>query len=162
MTNNILTFLVEPKGNIYRELLVYALSECKYFSFVTNKNKELFSSTEKKVLEELIPYLVRLEMRSEWPGTILLKGEALVYTYIFVQESAKILKNSATGLYQWQEPHLPDDLCFLRSDESPWLVTTAHESDSYFMLSDHEVYRLLEALPSLIPILKKEVHDKCS
>ena len=64
-------------------------------------------------------------------------------------ETAKILGEAVEGLFDWIEPELPEDLCILRPDGSPWLVTISHEQDAYFQLSDKEKGELTELVPDL-------------
>ena len=145
---------VEPSGCNYKNLLDYALGDCKFFLLVTDRDNKQLSPRGKEVLNQLTPFLYKMEMRLEWPGTNLLGNAVPVYTYHFDQDSAEILKSSTEGLYQWQRPDLPDDLCLLRYDESPWLVTIAHEGDSYFELTVEEMDRLLKALPAYASIIQ--------
>lgn len=88
-------------------------------------------------------------MRTEWPGTKLWHAThpIPIHTFHLIPESAAILKKATSGLYQWQYPYLPDDLCLLRADESPWLITIGHEFDSYFKLDEDELRELLRSLP---------------
>jgi hypothetical protein len=148
MKRNFYNILREPTGSQYSSLLDYALKECNFFLLVTDRDNRQLSPAGKAVLNELAPFLYRMEMKSEWPGTVLSWGQVPIYTYHYIEESVSILKKSATRLYQWQRPDLPDDLCLLRPDETPWLVTIAHENDSYFELSENEIRHLLKSLPS--------------
>jgi hypothetical protein len=115
---------------------------------------EQLSQKGKEVLNELASFLYKKEMKTEWPGTIIFGGKITINTYHYVPESILILKKSATRLYQWQMPDLPDDLCLLRSDGSAWLVTIAHESDSYFVLTEDEKLRLLKSMPAYESMLE--------
>jgi hypothetical protein len=144
----------EPSGNLYSDLLDYALEVCEFFLLVTDRENKQLNSEGKRVLGELLPFLNRMEMKSEWPGTVLYGGEVQVYMYHYIPESVVILKKAANRLYQWQRPYLPDDLCLLRSDESPWLVTIAHENDSYLVLNEDDYLRLLNALPAYAPMIE--------
>jgi hypothetical protein len=156
MRKNTFNLLREPCGKEYEELLDYALRDCTYFLLVTDReNRQLFPNGL-AVLEKLSPFLYKREMRSEWPGTILLNNKVPVYTFFFIPESATILKNSSTSLYQWQRPNLPDDLCLLRNDESPWLVTIAHEQDGFLSLSENEISCLQKDLPTFRNLVKRE------
>jgi hypothetical protein len=60
------------------------------------------------------------------------------------------------SLYQWRYPDLPEDLCLLRSDETSWLVTVAHEDIGYFELFEDEWLRLQKNLPGLAATLEKD------
>jgi hypothetical protein len=156
MKKNTYNLLKEPINQIYRDLLDFSIHECKYFLLVTDKKNRQLYPTGKAILDQLSPFLFKLQLKSEWPGTILFQVKVPVYIYHFVPESLEILKKSATSLYEWQRPNLPDDLCLLRSDESPWLVNIAHERDSFLLLSDDEMSCLLEAMPTFNNILEIE------
>jgi hypothetical protein len=156
MDKHLYTWLIGPTGKTYRELLDYALKECAYFLLVTDREQKQLSPKGKEVLNQLAPYLYKMEMKSEWPGTVILNVQVPVYIYNFIPKSAEILRKVADGLYQWQKPGLPDDLCFLRSDESPWLVSTAHESDAYFIVTDDDMERLLKAKPAFASMINRD------
>lgn len=154
MSKNIYNILKEPTGQNYYDLLDYALGKYPFFLLITEKITKQLNPRGKKVLSELTPFIFRIQLKSEWPGTIIYGGEAMVYTYHFTPESAAILKESANRLYQWQIPELPDDLCLLRVDETPWLVNIAHESDSFFNMNTEEMRSFLKALPAYEAMIK--------
>jgi hypothetical protein len=64
-----------------------------------------------------------------------------------------VLKKATNALYGWVQPELPEDLCLLRDEKEAWLVSIAHERDSYLCLSEDERSRLLDALPQLAALL---------
>jgi hypothetical protein len=109
-----------------------------------------------EALKELEPYLRETQTSSEWPGTILYGEVATVYRYRFELSSAAILKRLAEGLYDWEQPKLLEDLCLLREDDNPWLVSIAHEKDSYLSLADDERTKLVVALPEIEAMLVKD------
>ena len=74
---------------------------------------------------------------------------ATIYTYRLDPVLLAEFQTAAPRLYQWVQPGLPEDPCFLRSDASPMLVTIAHERDAYLVVSQEEVDNLLVAVPSL-------------
>ena len=65
-------------------------------------------------------------------------------------DAASILKTAVKGLYGWQQPQFPEDLCFLKPGRRPWLVSIAHEKDAYFDCEKS----LLEEIESRVPNLK--------
>jgi hypothetical protein len=79
---------------------------------------------------------------------------ASVSSYRLDPGLVEALAGAVAGLYQWRQPELPEDLCLLRPDGSPWLVTIAHERDGYFTLDDAERAALVAALPSIEPLLR--------
>jgi len=76
-------------------------------------------------------------------------NKATVHRFRLTGESACILQGATDGLYDWRSPSLPEDLCFLRQDMSPWLTSIAHEHDSYLTLSEEERSFLDASFPEL-------------
>jgi len=74
---------------------------------------------------------------------------AMIYTLLPNATAWSVIAASAQGLYDWQHPRLPEDLCFLRRDGSPWLGTVAHERDAFLDVDDSELVELLAAVPQL-------------
>jgi hypothetical protein len=159
MEKIIYSCLVEPSDETYQNLLDYALVECKFFILITRREISKLKPSAEQVFDMLNPYLVKADKKSVWPGTILYRGEVTVYLYHFMTESNEILKRGANSLYQWLHPDLPEDLCFLRSDESPWFITVSHEDMSYFELSEDEWHRLQNNLPEFSATIKKTIWD---
>ena len=149
------TFLVEPTDNLYYQLLEIAQSICKYALLVILHTIPV-DVTAKLALEQLTPFLVSITESNEWPGTILTNSTAQIYKYNLETECINVLKKLSTRLYDWKQPYLPEDICFLKEDGSAWLVTTSHEADSYLFLTDQEYFQLLEEVPALRNIIRKE------
>lgn len=155
------TFKSEPKGILYKNLIDYALKECSFFQFVNKSRKGDLSSKAEEVLEKLSLFLLEIIEADEWPGTKIFEGKAKIHRYIFNYASAKVLKELAGGLYDWQSPDYPDDLAFIRADDSPWLVNIAHEEDSYLCLSKIELQRVQRHLAELADRLTKDKEIAC-
>ncbi len=140
----------QPVGQVYRQLIQHALSECQLALLVVRDSTKLAESGQ-LVLRKLEKFLGSKSRAAEWPGTTLLMGrKATLFKYEFSEKVAEILKSEVYGLYDWVQPNRPEDLCLLRSDETPWLATIAHEKDAYFELSDEEKRRLTRALPNIL------------
>jgi hypothetical protein len=86
--------------------------------------------------------MIASDQRSDWPGTSLLAGAALVNEYALEDASVSILTTTVAGLYEWVAP-LPEDLCLLRAGGAPWLVSVAHEQDAYIEATRGELRDLL-------------------
>jgi hypothetical protein len=155
MDTSIYNLLVEPSNRNYYDLLEYALTDCKYALFVIRDPMYLNQNGE-KVLKSLSKYIHKEMQSDEWPGTKLLTRQARVLLYFYNQETSEILKNQVTHIYQWLHPDLPEDLCLLRADETPWLVTISHEDDGYLNLSEQEANHLINVLPKYRKILEKQ------
>jgi hypothetical protein len=79
----------------------------------------------------------------------------LVYKYLLVPQSISVLKESVNSFYSWIQPAFPEDLCLLRQDNSPWLITTAHEVDCFFHISEVEYLQLIGVIPDLSGVLSR-------
>jgi hypothetical protein len=140
--------LSEPAGRAYHQLL----DECAVYSttvLLVVRDTQYLSPSATAFLETAEPWRLSKELKSEWPGTIMKEFLATIYTYRFDDALLRKLQTTATRLYQWVQPELPEDPCFLRPDGRPLLVTIAHESDSYLDITESEADRLMGAIPSL-------------
>jgi hypothetical protein len=153
MSEKRFTFTLEPEDSLYRQLLDFALSAAQFALLVIRSSLALHSSAE-QVLAKLEPFLQEKEISSKWPGTTLHDAAASVFRYQFDPACAAVLKETAPSLYSWRQPELPEDLCLLRADRTPWLVSIAHEADGYLCLSEDEIKRLLKTLPQLKNIIR--------
>jgi hypothetical protein len=137
---------------MYCELLTYATEVCSQALLVVRRTLPLHGGGA-KVLADLQPFLLKKRESREWPGTILSNSTASVFCYNFDSNCASILQNAAESLFSWLQPDLPEDLCLLKANEEPWLVSISHEKDSFLNLTYEEKERLLKALPSFRSIL---------
>jgi hypothetical protein len=145
----------QPRRNLYRSIVDYAASQCDTALLVVYQNICL-APTASKVLSELEPYLKERSMLSEWPGTRCWDSQEEVFKYTLTNTCAEILKRSSNGLYRWRQPALPEDLCFLRADGQPWLVSITHEKDAYFCLTQQEKLELVQAIPKLSWLIRQQ------
>ncbi|MCG8560409.1 MAG: hypothetical protein MI824_11465 [Hyphomicrobiales bacterium] len=109
-----------------------------------------------KFNQRLEGFETKREMSSDWPGTRLHGADALVVWYRLDPECTSLLGEVTEGLYDWLLPNLPEDLCLMRADGTPWLVSITHEGDSYLELSDEEYEHLLDRIPEIESYLQKE------
>jgi hypothetical protein len=147
--------LAEPMGDLYCELLDFAVSECGLALVVIHRMSPL-SDHGSAVISQLRPFLRSKDECDKWPGTELGPGAepASVLRYRYGPECAAVLKQATNRLYGWVQPGLPEDLCLLRDDDSPWLVTLVHDHDGYLCLSSEEKARLVAAVPRITPRLR--------
>jgi hypothetical protein len=154
MSRTTYNFIKEPQNQDYYDLLGYSVIDCKYLLLVV-RNSIQIDSEGKNILLKLIPFLCNVSQKNEWPGTTLSKSNATIYKYYLNPECIAIIRKFANRLYQWQQPTYPEDLCLLRDDDTPWLVSIAHESDGFLLLSKDEATRLFISLPKLQAIIKR-------
>lgn len=141
--------LEEPYGTLYNRLLTIATYECRIALLVIRESLPCLSALCNVALTQLRPYLISEGQAIEWPGTSLIDHSATVLRYRYTPSSVSQFQLLSDHLYGWQYPDLPEDLCLLRADESPFLVTIAHERDSYLLLTPEEHIVISTNIPDL-------------
>lgn len=140
----------ELTANQYHQLLKFAADYCDTFQLVV-RNSIVLSDKAKTFLDNLSPFLQAKTDVSEWQGTKLLDGSiAELYCFRLSTETISLLNNTAYGLFSWVQPELPEDLCLVRSDAEPFLVSIAHERDAYLILSFEEKILLENKISNLL------------
>jgi hypothetical protein len=139
----------EIRDDLYRHVIEVALARGLSYALLVVRDEGRLADSAIAVLSGLEPYLTESRQASSWPGTHLAYHTATVNRYELNRSVADQVVAAAAGLFDWVEPALPEDLCILRSDGSPWLTTVAHERDGYFTLTDREREQLLHDLPQL-------------
>lgn len=134
----------------YSSLLNHSLKKCTEFILVVVPEIKLNKSGE-RVLDRLKPYFKKEIKAYEWPSTKRCEeGEpATIYHYYLNEESMNILLESANNLYSWVQPNLPEDLCFIKQDGTPWLCSVGHEKMSWFEDEADEDLNFIESINNL-------------
>jgi hypothetical protein len=148
MKTSIYNLEAEPSLDVYHGLIDFALEHCSLILLVLRPEMEL-TEVGQEVLGSLDPYIEETVKSTLWPGTEIFGTQADVCYFRLEAGSAQVLRKATDHLFGWCQPDLPEDLCFLREDRTPWLVTIAHEHDGYFVLSEWERRQLVHALPAL-------------
>lgn len=138
----------EPTGAVYHALVSYALEQCEEFLLIT-QNQLSVEESAKAILKALKPWQSERVEASTWPGTELLNSKASVYYFRCHPDVASILTTAVNGLYGWQQPQCPEDLCFLKPGRRPWLVSIAHERDAYFDCDQSFLTEIQSQVPNL-------------
>ena len=144
----------EPRGETYAAMIDLAARRGGKASLVIQFSLPISPEAE-AVRQRLEPYVLTKEMSDSWPGTKLHGDKALVTRFSLTPACASILKTSTNALYGWTLPQLPEDLCLLRADDTPWLVSIAHKRDGYVDVSDTELAELRREIPSIAACLRK-------
>lgn len=139
----------EPNGALYNRILETAVQFCDSGLLVLRETVNVEPSAI-RVINAFQSFMLQQTTETKWPGTELLGGEtATVYRFRLCAATVEILNKTVSGLYSWQQPDFPEDLCLLRQDGCPWLVSIAHEGDSYFEMTPDEKDALLTQIPEL-------------
>jgi hypothetical protein len=145
------TVTAELRGSLYIAVLREALHHCSRFSLV-ERTMPVPGKSVAATSAQLSAYLLQERSVSEWPGTRLLRGSAILREYALSEASVEQL-GAVEGIYDWRHPDRPEDLILWRNAAEPWLVTIAHERDAYFKLTPGERQALVDKLPGLFPLL---------
>lgn len=143
--------LREIDRDSYRDLLIAAQKVCDSFMLVVRPDLRL-SEGAQALLEDLKPHLIEESRRSQWPGTRLTGKTARCLTFQFTSAAHAIIKVAVQGLYEWQQPKLPEDLSFYVKGET-WFFSMTHEREAYFRLEQEEFKELISHFPSLTKVL---------
>lgn len=125
----------EKIERVSNNFLNYIDKKCNSFSVVV-RDADTLNQNGKRFLTDLLPFLIKKEVVSEWPGTKLLSGNAFIYYFELNTKTMEILSKVKSS-FDFLTPDLPEDPCFYRND-SPFLVTISHEKDLYFDLEEDE------------------------
>jgi hypothetical protein len=156
MKRMLFTFAEEPRGAVYDRLLEVGLTESERLGLIVQKFRSYPTSME-KVLDTLSPYLIEMNDVSEWPGTRLVGGHTVeLRLYRFEPPVKDLLQFIVNGLFDWENPELPDDPHLLRADGSTWLGCIAHEEDAWLELTTMEFVELQEKASDLAATLRPD------
>ena len=131
----------EPTGEDYRALLACARSQCETLILSVDTARDL-EAEGREVLSRL-----RGELRSEAES-----GGVRRLRYGFGPAALTVLVE-APGLYAWRQPSRPENLCLLRHDGTPWIVSIAAERIGYVELTPFEKLLLGRSSPGLAAVL---------
>ncbi|MBZ9687345.1 stage III sporulation protein AH [Clostridium estertheticum] len=127
---------IDPKNDVYKNLIDLAFDVCNEFILVVRKNLDL-NEYAKIVLEKLKGSLKEMKEESIWASGQLFGQTAFVYHYNTDNQARAIIKECSNSLHSWVQPNLPEDLSFIKNDKA-WLINTAHEYESYIETEDEE------------------------
>lgn len=138
-----------PFDLAYQQLLAWAPGRIPKGLLVLREEGGLEPSGQ-AFLDQLQPFVLSRESRSEWPGTRLYENTAEVIEFRLTEESAALLVAvSSAGLLDWMQPELPEDLCLLRDDGDPFFVSITHEGSAALYLRNEELQELRRSAPAV-------------
>jgi hypothetical protein len=105
------------------------------------------SAPARELFAALAPHLITTAQTDRWPGTRLSGGTAAVHFFRLERHSAQVL--GRCGSLAAFVPPLPEDLCLLASDKTPWLVSKTREGRFLLQLTAEEQRAIAKALPWL-------------
>jgi len=136
----------EPRGDQLKQLFEAAAEVCNRFLVVRTDMPLRAEGTA--LLTRLRPMLLTEEETDTYPGGILPWGTLTVLTYELTPRVLELATKATDRLFDWLEPDLPNDPCFLR-DGDPWMITMASDREAILVLSDGERDRVLNSVRGL-------------
>jgi hypothetical protein len=131
----------EPVGADYRALLLCAQSQCDTAVVAVDSEREL-GAEGRRLLNRLEPF-AKAESTA---------GNVRILRIHLNRESVEVL-GDAPGLFAWRQPERPENLCLLRVDGSPWMLSIAAERLGYLEFTPFEKLLLGRAAPGLAAVL---------
>lgn len=144
-------------GQAYFDLLRWCSRTAVTVGFTVSVGREL-SSRARTIIRACEERGAQASEVTEWPGTVLQTGRALMYT-MPAQTTIEAILAATSDLFSWQEPDLPEDLFFLRDDSSPLLTVIAHEEDAYLSIGTDELESLKHEVPQVLRHLSAAEND---
>jgi hypothetical protein len=150
-------FIEEPRGDLLH-CLINAAARLSDSVMIVLRDDLGLNEKGRALLSRLEPSLLERQRRASWPGTTLVDGEATTLRFALNAEVVGEILAASNGLFEWQQPALPEDLSLLRSDGTAVLASIAHERDAYLEVSDAEYRSLVEEVPELAGVVRP--HDR--
>ena len=124
----------------YVEFIEYMLKNSDFFSVVYFRynERESLRRSVKQIRDELRKYKIYSKNTKEWPGTVT-RDEKHIYRIAYYRSDMKCLETLVRvgGLFNWDYPNAPMDLCFYR-DNYCCLKNTAHEYSASMYIEPDE------------------------
>lgn len=136
----------EPCGEQLGNLISIAAQRCDTFLFVLDDMP--LSEKGVQVMARLEPMLLSREETSEYPAGRLAWGSVIAYTYRVTSDAVEVLRSATECLFDWVQPDLPNDLCFLRVGRH-WMTTMASDREVVLTLDDGEYQEVQTGLRGL-------------
>ena len=154
MTRHVYDLIREPSGEPWRRIL-RAIWQNASGALLVLRDGVALSDNGRELLLRLEPHLTERRRSASWPGTELLSEEATVLRFSSNRAVLEELVSAAHGLYDWQLPLLPEDLCLIRDDGCALLGSICHEQDAFLEVSDDEYADLTAAVPELAGMVQR-------
>ncbi len=148
--------LGRPRGETYRALIRELAALCPFGMLRQNRFPR---ETELAVLDLLQPDTVARMKKLAIPGYFIgpsflkipdeVENPYHVYVFQLTERALSVLTRVTNRLYGWQYPDLPEDLCLLREDWMPCLMTVSHDCIGYLYMTPAELFPLLERVRGL-------------
>ena len=122
-------------GKDYRSLIRFLAEYASHIQLITHDGE--LSESCRETLCRLQGFNEKVERVNAWPGTQLSPGvTALRHKFSVNMMTVDFVSQHVDSLFSWRWPEQPEDLCFLASDGTPFLILTAHEQYAQLIVQD--------------------------
>lgn len=116
----------EPRDKEYKKLIQYAFKRSKNF-VLSIRDEILIHYPEPEILNRLETYITDKLKAHNNTQINYYDPNTMLYFYECNEDTKSIILEAVTGLYEWREPYLPEDLTFLNDKGEVWMNTISHE-----------------------------------
>ncbi len=122
-------------GKGYRYLITFLAEYASHIQLISHDGE--LSESCRETLCRLRGFNEEVECVNAWPGTQLSLGTtALRHKFSVNKMTVDFISRHVYSLFSWRWPKQPEDLCFLASDGTPLLISTAHEQYAQLIVND--------------------------
>lgn len=138
---------------LYLRFVEYMLDESEAFSLVYFKydKSEPTKKSTKEVAEMLKPYKICSQETCSWPSNMTLNENGHIYKLALyrAERGAFDALAKAEGLFDWDYPKFPMDLCFFK-DGYAWFVSSGHSQYAALYTDSDDVVACLSDIGTKI------------
>lgn len=122
---------------------------------------QIYEDSAKPFLQKLQPFLIKVRHKpEEWPSTKCGDNSGKINFDINLYKVCREVRAhllEPEGLFHWQYPYFPEDLCFFK-DGYCWLSTSAHERDASIYTNNKDDVQELENMGLKFKYKEQEIN----
>ena len=150
MINVYVHIMSEPRGEDFRALLAAALPFATHLGLIMESGRPDEGNHALAVIERLRPFQVSEQATQSWPGTQIVGSIwETVHVYDFRAPMIDVIVEASSGLFDWINPDLPDDLHLLHADGSTLLGSTAQGRSAWLEVTPSQLDHMVTTAPWL-------------
>lgn len=148
--------ILKPMPMTFHRTLMLVGAAWGRYALLVSRDASAMRHSVKHFLRRLEPFDLSSALTTTWPGTTLCAGDtATVFRFDLTPESATLLGEHVSSIFDWLEPEHLEDLCFLRADGSAWFTSITHERDAFLTLTSSEARALAIQFPDVWGIVRE-------
>lgn len=143
-------------GDQYRSF-IHSMAQMFPICSLACQNLLMLRSRCLSALDRLRPFLISEEDVDEYPGSFgYPPGAVKCLKYQTTPECVRVLCDTCSSLFEWENTDLPEDLAFYREDGTNSFGSVSHEGYCFFVFSPSELEKLRDNFPEIHANLESE------